>query len=111
MMTVAFGIGLFVAASVILPCIRASPIANALPATAMISNTPRANDLRICIYCLVDCSSEVDASSQRALALLFNPELGLIPARSLELLEQPHPLVRADDILFDRGVELRLQQL
>src|SRR3954447_16390605 len=111
MMMVAFGIGFFVAASVILPCIRASPIANALPATAMISNTPRANDLRICISCLVDCSSEVNASSQRAIPVLFNAEVGLILEPALEFLQQAHPLIRAEDILFDGRVDLRLHPL
>src|SRR5436305_3848952 len=90
---------------------RASPSANALPATAMIASTPTANVLRICISCLVDCSSEVNASSQRAIPVLFNVEVGLILEPALELLEQAHPLVRADNILFNCGVDLRLHPL
>src|SRR5947199_7213899 len=90
---------------------RASPSANALPATAMIASTPTANVLRICISCLVDCSSEVNALRQRAIPVLFNAEVGLILEPALELLEQAHPLVRANDILFDGRVDLRLHPL
>src|SRR5205085_11085641 len=60
---------------------------------------------------LVDCSSEVNASRQRAIPVLFNAEVGLILEPALEFLKQAHPLVRPNDILFDGGIDLRLHPL
>src|SRR5947208_3046489 len=60
---------------------------------------------------LVDCSSEVNASLKRAIPVLFNAEVGVILEPALELLEQAHPLVRAENVLFDGGIDQRRLEL
>src|SRR5215212_10319744 len=104
---VASGIGSFVAASRTLPLMRASPTAKAFaaPKSSVIRQSARV--LRMGLSPVV-WNSMVKTNDRRR---LFKRQIRLILEAALELLQQPHALVRLHAVLLDRDVDLLLHPL